>query len=600
MPAFPARQRREYVDMAGDSPAIRFGVFDLDLRTGELRKTGRKVRIQEQPLCVLVSLLERPGELVTRDELRRKLWPSDTFVDFETGLNKAIAKIRHVLADSATSPRFVETLPKRGYRFIAPIEKLAPQRRASRTELEPIGAKVSEGAPAIAVLPFANMSTDKEDEYFSDGLSEEIINALTKLPGLRVIARTSAFRFRGEQDLRKFGEALQVGTVLEGSVRKAGNRLRITAQLIDVADDSHIWSERYDCEMTDVFAIQDEISAAIVDRLKLSLGGQRAARRPWPKLAAYEAVLEGRYYWYRFTSADLTKALECFERAVAIDPDYAEAHVGLAHYYVQLAGISLAEPGKVLPRARAAAERATEVDPALAHAHAALALVVLWSEHAWSEAERHFQRALALAPAVPLVHIAYGALYLRPLGRLREALAEIDHALEQDPLSPLFRTEQATTLLYEKRYDEAAQSFRRALDIDSNFFMALEGLALLRAYQQRFEEALALANQGIQIHGRRSRPLTLLGIAHALAGHATEAHRVLDELLELSSREYVPAGRVAGIYLALGEKDAAFEWAEKAVEQRDPTILSVQASPVFDLLRSGPRYTALLRQLNLA
>ena len=585
--------------MAADSPTIRFGAFELDLRTGELRRAGRKVRIQEQPLCVLVSLLERPGELVTRDELRRKLWQSDTFVDFDTGLNKAIAKIREALADSAASPRFVETLPKRGYRFIAPIEKPAPEQGTPRTA-ERIGAKRAERAPAIAVLPFANMSADKEDGYFSDGLSDEIINALTKVPGLRVIARTSAFRFRGEQDRHKIGEALHVGTVLEGSVRKAGNRLRIAAQLIDVGDDSYIWSERYDREMTDVFAIQDEISAAIVDQLKVSLGSHPSARHPVPNLAAYEAVLEGRHYWYRFTPADLAKALECFERAVAIDPAYAEAYVGIAHYYVLLAGLSLAEPRKVLPRAKAAAERAIEVDPTLAPAHSALAQAVLWSDHAWLEAERHFRRALALAPARALVHIAYGALYLRPLGRLQEALAQIGRALEQDPLSPLFRTEQAVTLLYGKRYDEAAESFRRALDIDANFLLALEGLALVRAYQQRPEEALALADQGVQILGRRPRPLTLLGIVYALAGLTGEAHRVLDELLELASRDYVPAARVAGIYAALGEKDAAFEWAGKAVEQRDPTILWVRASPVFDPLRSDPRFTALLRQVNLA
>jgi serine/threonine-protein kinase len=262
--------------------------------------------------------------------------------------------------------------------------------------------------------------------------------------------------------------------------------------------------------------------------------------------------------------------------------------------------LSLAEPRKALPKAKAAAERAIEADPTLANAYAALAQVVLWFEHAWPEAERHFQRALALAPASALVHVAYGALYLRPSGRLQEALAEIDRALEQDPLSPLFRTEQAVTLLYLKRYDEAAESCRRALDIDSSFFPALDGMALVRAYQRRFEEALALANQGIQVHGRRPRPLTLLGIVCALAGHNGEARRVLDELLELDSREYVPAGRVAGIYTALGEKDAAFEWAGKAVEQRDPTILSVQASPVFVPLRSDPRFAALLRHVNLA
>jgi serine/threonine-protein kinase len=352
--------------------------------------------------------------------------------------------------------------------------------------------------------------------------------------------------------------------------------------------------------MTDVFAIQDEISAAIVDQLKVSLGGHPNARHPVPNLAAYESVLEGRHYWYRFTPADLAKALECFERAVAIDPAYAEAHVGIAHYHVLLAGLSLAEPRKVLPKAKAAAERAIEVDPTLATAYSALAQAVLWFDHAWPEAGRHFQRALALAPGRALVHIAYGALYLRPLGRLQEALAEIDRALAQDPLSPLFRTEQAVTLLYGKRYDEAAESFRRALDIDSDFLLALEGLALLRAYQERPEEALALAHRGIQILGRRPRPLTLLGIVHALAGHTGEAHCVLGELRELDSRDYVPAARVAGIYAALGEKDAAFEWAWKAVEQRDPTILWIQASPVFDALRSDPRFPALLRQVNLA
>ena len=549
-------------------------------------------------MCVLVSLLERPGELVTRRELRQKIWQSDTFVDFDAGLNKAINKIRDVLDDSAASPRFIETLPKRGYRFIAPIEKIAPERRAPQT-VELSGGKRAERSPAIAVLPFANMSADKGDDYFSDGLSEEIINALTKVPGLRVIARTSSFRFRGEQDLRKIGELLQVGMVLEDSVRKSGNRLRITAQLIDVGDDSHIWSERYDREITDVFAIQDEISTAIVDNLKLSFCRQPAVKSLIPKLAAYEAVLVGRYHWYKFTPAESAKALACFERAVAIDPEYAEAHVGIAHYYVQLAGLSLAEPGKVLAKGKAAAERAVELDPALAHAHSSLGQVVLWSEHARSKAERHFRRALALAPTGPLVHMAYGALYLRALERLPEALAEIERALERDPLSPLFRSEQAVTLLYEKRYDEAAESCRRALEIDPNFLMAIDCLALVRCYQQRFEEALTLAGQGVEIHGRRSRRLALLGLVQALAGHVGEAHRVLDELLELDSRDYVPAGRVAGIYVALGEKDMAFKWAHTAVEQRDPTILSVQPDPVFHPLRADSRYTALLHEMNL-
>jgi tetratricopeptide (TPR) repeat protein len=265
-----------------------------------------------------------------------------------------------------------------------------------------------------------------------------------------------------------------------------------------------------------------------------------------------------------------------------------------------LAGLSLTEPRKVLPKANAAAERAVELNPELAVAHSALAQVTLWSGYDWSKAERHFRRALALAPAGPLVHMAYGALYLRALGRLPEALAEIERALEQDPLSPLFRTEQAVTLLYEGRYDEAAESCCRALEIEPNFFMALDGLALVRCYQQRFKEALALADRGIRIRGRLSRPLAVIGLVHALAGHTDEAHRVLDELLELGNRGYVPAGRVTEIYVALGENDAAFEWAAMAVEQHDPMIVSLQANLVLRPLQADPRYGAVLRQMNLA
>jgi tetratricopeptide (TPR) repeat protein len=253
-----------------------------------------------------------------------------------------------------------------------------------------------------------------------------------------------------------------------------------------------------------------------------------------------------------------------------------------------------------LLKAKGAAERATEVDPALAVAHAALAQVVLWSEHAWLEAERHYRRALALGPAPCLVHASYGIFYLRPLGRLAEALSEIDLALEQDPLSPAFRTEQARMLVCLKRYDEAAESFRRALDFDSNFFLALHGLALLRAYQQRSEEALALVEHAIQIHGRWSRTLFPLGIVHAVTGHISEARRVLEELLELRRAGYVPAAGIAEIYASLGEADAAFEWADKAADQRDPMILAIQCSPVFDRFRSDQRYSVILRKMNLA
>jgi len=460
---------------------------------------------------------------------------------------------------------------------------------------------VPHAAPSIAVLPFVNMSADKEHEYFSDGLSEEIINALTKLPGLRVIARTSAFRFRGEQDLRKVGETLQVTNVLEGSVRRAGNRLRITAQLIKVADDSHLWSERYDRELTDIFAIQDDISSAIAAQLKISLTGVQPAAKRAVNPAAYEACLEGRHHLYKLNPSSMAKAVQCYERALAVDSDCALAYQGLAQYYAALTLLGLVDPREFLPKAKAAAQRALELDPAQADSHASLGVVSAFLEFDWTATEQHFRRALALNPAAPDGRLLYAVAYLRPMGRLGDALVELEHVLEQDPLAVLPRSEKAFTLLLLQRYDAAAESAQRALDIDPSHVLGLAVMGMVRSVQKRFEEAIAIAERSIQLQGRWSLPLVNLASVRALAGHVEQARALLAEIHELSGRNRVSTIALASIYANLNEKDSALEWLEKAVEQREPTAATaIRLSPVFDPLRSDPRYSVLLHKMNLA
>ena len=463
-------------------------------------------------------------------------------------------------------------------------------------------AKGSEPAPSIAVLPFANMSADKENEYFSDGLAEEIINALTQVPGLKVTARTSAFSFRGK-DVRiaEIARELGVAHVLEGSVRKAGNRIRVTAQLIKAGDGFHVWSERYDRELIDVFAIQDEISAAIVDQLKVNLTGRGTV--PLVKCAttnpaAYEALLEGRHYWHRFTPSGLAKAREYFERAVAIDPGYAPAHVGLADCYCMRASLGGEEPRSVLPSVAEEARRALELDETNAEAHSMLAHFHLLYAYDWSECERHFRRALELAPASHHVRFPYAFWYLRGSGRLEEAAAEMDRILDQDPLRASNHYGKAAVLILQRRFGAAVESARRALEIEPNYLLGLIVFAYALACDRRFDEAVTAAERLIQFHGRF--PINVLGEVYAMAGRTEDARRILEQQEARAQQTYVSANGIAGLHAHLGDNDAAIEWAQKAIEQRDPFIILLKNFPAFDGIRSDQRYPALLRQMNLA
>jgi TolB-like protein len=452
--------------------------------------------------------------------------------------------------------------------------------------------------PSIAVLPFVNLSADPEQEFFSDGLAEEIINALTQVSGLKVIARTSAFAFKGKnEDIRRIAETLGVTNVLEGSVRRSGGRIRVTAQLIQATDGTHIWSQRYDREMVDVFAIQDEISVAIADQLKVRLTDRKRSPN---SVAAYEAYLEGRYHSQKASPAGLAKALPCFERAIALDPSYAPAYHGMAEYYWVVAIVGLADPRVLLPKVAAASRRALELDRTIAESHAMLGAVSLALDYDLAEAERHIRRALELNSVAHSVCMAYGQLYLPALGRLDEAVEVMSRALGQDPLSPNLRLVKGWNLVCSRRYEQAVEEFQRVLDVDPNNLGAQFYLALTRLQQKRFEEALAITEKIVREHGRWSFPLFALGMAHAKTGHIEEAHRMLAELMEPASRTYVPALPIAELYGALGELDLAFEWAHKAIEQRDPFMLTVKGDPSFEPLRSDPRYPALLKKMNLA
>ncbi len=455
--------------------------------------------------------------------------------------------------------------------------------------------------PSIAVLPFANMSRDADDEYFSDGLAEEIIGALTQVPGLKVIARTSAFVFKGKnEDIRKIAETLGVTSILEGSVRRAGTKLRVTAQLVNATDGSPLWSHRYDREMTDIFAIQDEISAAIVNELKVNLTGHSLVKRAVTDVAAYEAVLEARHHLMRFTPATLERARKCLERAVSVDPDYPMAHVWWAEYHLGLATIGTSDPRQVMIEAEAAARRALELDESLAEAHAILGQIRAALEYDWTASDAHYRRSLALNPSSAAVHFSYAYWCLRPTGRLPEALAEIDRALELDPLSPYFRFGRAYVLLFTGQDKEAAIAAERTFDLDPDYFLSLFVLGYIRSRQGRSEEAIAMSERAIQVHGRFPMTVMVLGLAYAAAGRFDDARQILAELKQMAAKVYSSAGAVAIMYTALGELDEAFEWADRAVDQRDPQILSVKTSPVYQPLRSDARYRTLLGKMNLA
>lgn len=454
---------------------------------------------------------------------------------------------------------------------------------------------------SIAVLPFADLSPQKDQEYFCDGMTDELISALTKVEGLRVLSRTSAFQFKGKQDdLRQIGEQLRVGTVLRGSVRKEGNRLRITAQLIQVADGRYLWSETYEREMKDLFAVQDAISRALAQKLRVQLvGEQRRLFNPHTEnLEAYNLYLQGRYHWNQRTEKGLQRSVEYFEQAIARDRRFTLAYAGLADSHALLASYGVLPPREVMPKAKAAATRALEIDDTLGEAHASLGFVRSFYDWDWAGAEQEYRRAMQLNPGYATAHHWYSG-YLRAVGRLPEALAAIRRAQELDPLSPAIGRDLGRVLLSLRRPDQAIEQYRKTLELDPNFPSGYLHLGMAYEQKSMYEEAVAAGQKARDLPG--GNPLILAGLGHsyALWGKKDKARELLGELKELSRQRYVPAFDMALVHIGLDDKDRAFEWLEKACQERDGWLVWLKADPLFDSLRSDPRFAALLKKLGL-
>ena len=511
----------------------------------------------------------------------------------------AMGAILHKEAEPLEGPAEIGRIVMRCLRK-APAERFQTMTEVKAALEDAKCRNLAENEISVAVLPFANMSGDKENEYFSDGLAEEILNALTKLPGLKVAARTSAFAFKGRnEDIRRIGETLRVTHALEGSVRKAGNRVRITAQLISIADGCHVWSERYDREMSDIFAIQDEISQAIVNvlRLKLAKPAAQATARRAVEPEAYEAYLKGRSFWNKRTEADLNRSIEYFHRAIELDPSYPLAYAGLSDAYVMLGIFGVRPPDDVYPKAKAAASKALEMDETLAEAHAGLGHVLTAYDWDFHGAEKEYKRALDLNFRYPTAHQWYGHM-LVVTGRSAEAIAEVIRARDFDPLSVPINAFVGLIYMKARQYGQAIAASRKVIELDPKNPFAHWILARSLDAQNELQEAVAEAEKAVSLSGRTHPFAAQLGYAYARSGDAVKARQAVDQLMELSRSKYVSPYDIALIYTGLGEKDLAFAWLEKAYVERTGRLLELP-DPAFDSMRSDPRFLNLVKRIGL-
>ena len=640
------------------SSTIRFGAFEADLRSGELRKDGAKVKLEGQPFQVLTALLARPGQLVTREELQKGLWPDETFVDFEQGINAAVKRLRVALEDSADQPRFVETLPRRGYRFIAHIENGAQPASSSTQESQlgsTLAAAVSQETPAaqsplmrrataarrpiliavaatlafvvlffglnpggwrdrllgrlaqgeitsIAVLPLENLTGDPEQQYFVDGMTESLITELGKISALRVISRTSAMAFKdSKKPLPEIARQLGVDAVLEGAVARNGDRVRVTARVMHLSQERTLWAQSYERDLREISALQSEIVLVVADEIKVKVLNQEQARltRARPvNPRAYEEFLRGRYLQAKMNPEDMRKALVYFQHALLIDPSYAPAYIGIVDAYTIGGGFQLGVSLKEgVAKMKEAAQKAVALDDTTAAAHYALAKVKYY-EWDLPGAEREFQRALELNPGDAQVRRHYGH-YLIAVRRHADSIREMQHALALDPLSPLLTTEVGWTYYYARQFPAAIEQSRKALEMERDYPYAQLLLAESYWLQGQFEEAMRSGWPGpYQPEGnRRAKEI------YQRAGVQAVRQWVVEEREKGIARGGPLAARtlnhLAAEYAELGDKERAFACLEKAYQERDPWLPMDMAAPRFDPLRSDPRFHNLLRRIGL-
>ncbi len=566
---------------------FRFDAFEVDPRAKELRKHNTKLKLHRQSFEVLLMLVEHPGEVVTREEVRARLWPQETFVDFEHSVNTAINKVRQALSDSPDKPRYIETVPRVGYRFLAPVEKLAAQ---------------GSGRVILVVLPFENLSGDPAQEYFSEGLTEETITDLSLLASERlgIIARTSAMRYKGtKKSIAEIGEELGADYALEGSVRRDGNRVRISAQLIRTKDQIHLWAKNYDRELQDILAVQDDLGREIARQTHVALAPREAgcssAARAWNP-EAYDAYLRGRSWFHRLTRAELLKSAECFERAISIDPEAAMAHAGLAMVYATLPITSDFPAGESFTKAKGAARRALALDDKAAEAHIALCAAHFWHDWDWAKAEEEGRNAIALDSNSAWALVRY-AHVLSNEGKHAEAIEEIGRARLLDPLSLMVNTMSGMFRYQARRYEEAMPHFIAALELSPKFWIAHINLAKTLGAMGRTEEALAEAGKARETAGGSSEPISLEGYFLARLGRRAEAERRIGELEARAKQNYVPPYNFATVYLGMDDAARSMEWLERGFAERDVRMVFLGVDPKWDALRAGQRFQDLLRRV---
>jgi len=483
-----------------------------------------------------------------------------------------------------------------------PTGSYAPvvQTREETADLAKTGTKPEN---AIAVLPFANLSSEQENEYFSDGLTEELINALTKVEGLRVVAWSSAFQLKGKpRDIRRIAEQLGVRAVLDGSVRRTHDRVRITAQLVDTTDGHYLWSETYERPLQDIFAIEDEITSAIVGALRIKLtgpAGRSLVTRYTENLQAYHLYLKGRFHWNKRTEEDLYKSLGFFEQANQSDPNYAPAYAGMADAYIMLGEHGSAPALSIMRKARAAASRALEIDARLAEAHVSLGSISALYEWKWAEAEQHFRRAIELNPSYPTAHHWYGYDYLAPQGRLPEALAELEQAHHLDPLSLIIATSVGTIYDMQRQYERAREYYEKVLEMEPRFVRAHLSAGRSYLHQNLCREAIAMFEKARELMPSSPVPLALLAHAYNVSGARVEAERLRHALEQYSRTCNVPSYLLARACLDF-DNDRAFAFLERALDERDPRLPHMGVSPIWDCLRDDPRFATLLNRMGLA
>jgi TolB-like protein len=584
--------------------SIRFDVYEVDLPAGQLYKRGVRIGLRDKSFQVLATLLEHPGEVVTREELHHRLWRNDVFVDFDNNLNTAIARLRDALGDSADHPRYIETLPKRGYRFLKNI--------SGPRQVETVAAK----RVRLAVLPFVNMSGDPAQEYFSDAMTDEIITALASIAPeyLAVIARTTAMRYKDtHKDVARIGRELNVDYVVEGGVSRTEDHVCVNVQLIQVSDQTHLVAKKYDADMRDIFSVHSCIALALARHLPSVADAMRSGvalheqvrRKPTEDLVAYNEYIKGRHELWKYTAESLTEARRYFEAALARDPQFALACNALAELYWSAGFWGYVPSRQADPVGRSYALRSLQIDPRPAETHVFLSLFPRGRSDSddidyydWEEIQREVARARELDPTLPFVRIRH-AMVQAILGHLKAAIAELERTLECDPLSLHVRAWLSMMLHLDRNFDRALQEALLMVDLEPQLFVPYHTLGYVYLGMRMFDQSATAFQKSVELSGELPIALGLRALALGLGGHRSEAQAVLERLHGLAGQRCVYPTCFAWAHLGLGEIDEAFVWMDRAIDAPDRHIEPIKTWPFLDPLRDDPRFHALLRKMNL-